>query len=410
MNEPRSAADAHCIIVGASHAGVQSALRLRRLGFEGRITMLGDEPHAPYHRPPLSKDYLTGEKPQERIALVPEAGYAKNGIDLRRDERATGVHCETRMLKLQDDRYLNYDHLILALGARVRRLNIQGSDLPGIHYLRNIGHVNAIRDQVVAGGKAVVVGGGYIGLETAASLRKLGMDVTIVESLERVLQRVTGKVVSNFYRRLHESQGVKIIESDQVTHFEGTKSVRAVQLASETRLPADLVIVGIGVIPNTEIAATAGLAVDNGICVDQFARTADEHVYAVGDCASFVHPLYDRRVRIESVQNAGEQALAAARSIVGAPEPYTAVPWFWSDQFDVKLQIAGLSHGADEVLVRGDAHEGAGFSVLHIKDGRLLAIDAINATKDFVHGRKLIAEGVELDPARAIDATLPLAP
>ncbi len=401
-------AEQHCIIVGASHAGVQCALRLRRLNFEGRITILGEEAHTPYHRPPLSKDYLTGARELDRIALVPEAGYDKNKIDLRRGERALAVHCDSRTLTLTDERYLKYDYLVLALGARVRRLNVPGSDLAGIHYLRNVDDVNAIREEAVAGKNAVVVGGGYIGLETAASLRKLGMDVTIVESMPRVLQRVTGRVVSDFYRQLHTSQGVQIVESDQVRHFEGSKRVRTVELESGMRLPADLVVVGIGVIPNTEMAATAGLAVDNGICVNEFAQTADPCVYAIGDCASFVHPLYDQRMRIESVQNAGEHGLTAARSIVGAPEPYATVPWFWSDQYHVKLQIAGLPVNTDETLIRGDDRSSDGFSVLHLQDGKLLAIDAINRPKDFMQGRKLIAEARPIDPDRLKDPAIPL--
>lgn len=403
-----SSADQHCIIVGASHAGVQCALRLRRLKFEGRITIVGEEVHAPYHRPPLSKDYLTGARALDRIALVPEAGYAKNKIDLVRGERAVAVNCDSRTLQLQGGRSLTYDHLVLALGARVRRLDVPGAELAGVHYLRDINDVNAIREEATAAKRAVVIGGGYIGLETAASLRKLGLEVTIVEAMQRVLQRVTGSVVSDFYRELHTSEGVQILESQQVQGFEGGQRVRAVQLESGLQLPADLVVVGIGVIPNTEMAATSGLAVDNGICVNEFAQTADPNVYAIGDCASFVHPLYDQRMRIESVQNAGEQGLAAARCIVGAPEPYATVPWFWSDQYHVKLQIAGLPVDTDSTLVRGDDRNTDGFSVLHLKDGKLIAIDAINRAKDFMQGRKLIAEGKQIDPEQLKDPTIPL--
>lgn len=409
MSPTESGGNEHCVIVGASHAGVQCATRLRRLGFAGRVTLVSEERHNPYHRPPLSKDYLTGEKTQDRLSLLPAAGFAKSNIELRCGERAVALDRATRTLQLQDQTSLNYDHLVLALGARARRLDANFPET-GVHYLRHIDDVGAIQAHARADGRAVVVGGGYIGLEVAASLRKMGMAVTLVEAMERVLQRVTGETVSDFYRRLHASHGVTIIESDHVVDFDGEKAIRSVRLASGRQFSADLVVVGIGVIPNTDIAQAAGLEVENGICVNEFAQTNDPHVYAIGDCASIAHPLYSERLRIESVHNAGEGALAAARSIVGSPEPYTAVPWFWSDQYDVKLQIAGLPLDADKTLVRGDPNDDAGFAVLHLRGKHLVAIEAINRAKDFVQGRKLITDEVELDPEQLMDPSVPLAP
>ena len=395
-----------CVIVGASHAGVTCALRLRRLGWTGSITLVGEEPQVPYHRPPLSKDYLKGAKERESILLSGAASYEKADVDLLLSVRVETIDRERHRISTADGTYFEYDKLVLATGARARELPFAKPEVPGVCYLRSMADVDRIRDTANAGGNAVIIGGGYIGLETAASLRSLGVQVTVLEAMDRVLQRITSEPVSTFFTRVHREEGVEIREQSQVSGLIGTKSVEAVHLDSGEQIEADLVIIGIGVIPNTEMAAAAGLKVNNGICVDEFARTDDPDIYAIGDCSNFVHPRYDRQMRLESVQNANDQALTAAKSITGQPEPYNTVPWFWSDQYDVKLQIAGLAEGYDEIVVRGDSTTGRAMSVLYLQNKKLLAVDALNSPRDFVQGKKLILSGATLDSEVLVDPSV----
>ncbi|MBT8079701.1 MAG: FAD-dependent oxidoreductase [Gammaproteobacteria bacterium] len=397
-----------CVIVGAGHAGAQLATRLRRLGWQGAITLVGEEAHLPYHRPPLSKDYMKGVKSLGNVLLNPEVAYRNADIDLLLGEQVRNIDRDSCHVTLASGKDLRYDKLALATGSRPRQLPVPGADTDGVFYLRNVDDVDRIRNAVVAGGNAVVIGGGYIGLEAAASLRTLGMNVTVVEAMERVLQRVTCECVSSFFARVHAEEGVEIRTGTAVSGIRGKSKVSGVETGGGEQIPADLVVVGIGIVPNVELAENAGLETDNGIAVNQFAQTSDRDIYAVGDCTSFVHPRYQRRIRLESVQNANDQAVTAARSICGQNEPYDALPWFWSDQYDVKLQIAGLAEGAAEIVVRGDTGSGRSASVLYLKDDRLLAVDAMNNPRDFVFGKKLITENARLDPAVLADSDSPL--
>ena len=397
-----------CVIVGASHAGTQVATRLRRYGWDSDIHLVGEEPHLPYHRPPLSKDYLKGIKPKNGIPLHSEAAYDRANVQLMLGKRVVDLDRHRKNVTLDAGETLAYTNLILALGARPRELSVPGAEVSGTYYLRDTDDVDRIRSAVTGGGKAVVIGGGYIGLETTASLRMLGMEVTVIEAIDRVLQRVTCAPVSSFFRRVHTEEGVVILESSQVTRILGETHVVAVELSNGEIVDADLVIIGVGVLPNVELAKSAGLAVSNGIDVDSQARTSDPHVYAVGDCACFVHPVYARRIRLESVQNANDQAVIAARTICGESVAYDSVPWFWSDQFDVKLQIAGLAPRECEILVRGDPAQDRRASVLYVEDGTLRSIDAINNARDFVAAKKLILSELQLDSKKALNPDVPL--
>ncbi len=400
--------DSRCVIVGASHAGVQAATRVRRLGWKGSITLIGDEPRIPYHRPPLSKDYLKGAKSVDSIHLHPEAAYQNSEIKLMLGKRVERIDRDAKQVSIASSDSLPYDKLLLAVGSRPKELPIPGTELQGACYLRDLADVDRIRAAVQRGARAIIVGGGYIGLEAAASLRFLGMKVTVLEALDRVLQRVTCETMSAFFARVHKEEDVDIRVGADVKSIVGDESVNGVELGSGEILDADLVVIGIGIVPNIELAEEAGLATGNGVEVNRFAQTSDLDIYAVGDCASFTHPRYEKHIRLESVQNANDQAIAAAKAICGQPEPYDAVPWFWSDQYDVKLQIAGLAEGADEMITRGDPHAGRCMSLLYLKDHKLLAVDAINSPRDFVFGKKLIIEGARFDSAKLADAEIPL--
>ena len=396
----------HCIIVGGSHAGAQAAASLRQEGWSGAITLISAEPILPYHRPPLSKAFLCGGKSDDELLIRPADFYAKQGIEVRLDTRVTRVDAASRTLSCDDGTQLAYSHLILATGADVRRLSVPGSELPGVCYLRGRDDVLAIRNHLKPGGRAVIVGGGYIGLETAASLRKQGMQVVVLEAQCRVLQRVTAAEVSDFYTRVHREEGVEVMLEAAIDHIAGDKTVEAVVLSDGRTLPADLVVVGIGVLPNVELARQMGLEVDNGIRVDEHARTALDDVYAVGDCSFHYNPIYATWLRLESVQNATDQARTAALAICGKAAPYKALPWFWSDQYDLKLQIAGLSTGYDQVVIRGDSRHGRSFSAFYLREGRLLAVDAVNRPKEFTFTKRFLAEGRSADAQRLADESV----
>ncbi len=400
--------DGRCVVVGASHAGAQVATRLRKLGWQGSIKLIGEEQHLPYHRPPLSKDYLKGVKSKEGIILHAELAYAKSDIDLMLGHRVELIDRDNKTVELQTGEQIGYDKLVLAVGSRPRELPLPGTELGGVHYLRDVDDVDRIRATASQGGRAVIIGGGYIGLETAASLRHLGMEVTVIEALDRVLQRVTCEPVSRFFTRIHREEGVDIRVQTQVKAIHGDNAVTGIETASGEIIETSLVVIGIGIVPNTRLAEDAGLAINNGIDVNPFAQTSDPDIYAVGDCASSIHPRYERQLRLESVQNANDQALVAAKSLCGQSVAYDAVPWFWSDQYDLKLQIAGLAEGADEVIVRGDPDAGRSLSILHLKSGSLLSVDAINRPRDFVFGKKLILEGAVLNIAKLADDNVAL--
>ncbi len=402
------ALDGRCVVVGASHGGAQVATRLRRLGWRGSISLIGDEAHLPYHRPPLSKDYLKGLKTKEGILLHAEAAYTNSDVNLMLGSRVEHIDRERQNVVLATGDKLAYDKLVLAVGSRPRVLPLPGAELDGVFYLRNADDVDRIRAAAAKGGRAVVIGGGYIGLEVAASLRTLGMEVTVLEAQERVLQRVTCESISAFFARVHREEGVDIREQVQAKAICGDDVVTGVELESGEVIETSLVIIGIGVMPNTNLAEEAGLAVSNGIEVNAYAQTNDPDIYAVGDCACFVHPRYGRQIRLESVQNANDQALVAAKSICGHAVAYDTVPWFWSDQYDLKLQIAGLAEGADEVIIRGNHDTGRSMSMLYLKEKKLLAVDAINRPRDFVFGKKLILDQAMLDTNKLADSDITL--
>lgn len=398
------------VIVGAGQAGVQAAESLRRGGYAGAVTLIGEEPVAPYQRPPLSKAYLAGTMDLERVILKPEATLAEDEIAFVPATRITAIDRAARTVTAEDGRSWTYEHLILATGSRVRRLPVEGAQLAGVHYLRTTADVDGLRPELVAGARLAVIGGGYIGLEVAAVARKAGLVVTVIEAADRVLARVTMPEISAFYQDLHRAEGVTVLTGTGVTALEAGADparVGAVRLADGSTVPADLVLVGIGIIPNAELAAQAGLATTNGIDTDANARTSDPAIFAIGDCASRPLAHYgDRRGRLESVHNALEQAKLAAAAILGAPPPPLEAPWFWSDQYDVKLQIAGLSTGAARTVLRGDPATRR-FAAFHLApDNRLLAVDAVNSAPEFIVGRQLIARQQAVAPEKLADMSI----
>ena len=397
-----------CVVVGASHAGAQVAANLRQRAWDGEIRLIGEEPWLPYHRPPLSKTFLAQSQSPNDILIRPQASYAKADIATELSTRVTRIDTENRQVYLEDGSALDFDALVLATGARARALPIPGSELDGVHRLRNAEDVLAIRRRVASGRDAVIVGGGYIGLETAASLRQAGMNVTILEAQSRVLQRVTSAEISAFYQRVHREEDVRILTDARITEFQGKGSVQAVCLDGQAPLPADLVIVGVGVTPETSLAEAAGLDVDDGIVVDEFAETSTPGIYAVGDCTRHYNPIYKRWLRLECIQNATDQAKTVAAALTGNPSPYSALPWFWSDQYDMKLQIAGLSQGADNIVLRGEVARGRSFAAFYFKGARLLACDAVNRPIDFSVSKKIISQGLPVSADAVADESLDL--
>ncbi|WP_321938149.1 NAD(P)/FAD-dependent oxidoreductase [Paraburkholderia sp. J8-2] len=396
----------HCVIVGGGHAVAQLAASLRQEGWTGPVTLVSAEAVLPYHRPPLSKTFLCGNDCDDTLLIRPREFYEKQAIDVRLGVRARAIDREMRRVTLDDGTSLAYDKLVLATGAHVRRLNVPGDSLANVFYLREIADVHALRQAIVPGARAVIVGGGYIGLEAAASLRKLGLDVTVLEAQSRVLQRVTAPEVSAFYTRVHEEEGVRLLTGVAVEAIEGEGRVRGVRLGDGRWLEADLVIVGVGVLPAVALAEQAGLKIDNGIVVNEHARTSDPDIYAIGDCTRHFNPIYARWLRLESVQNANDQARTAALALCGKPAPYRALPWFWSDQFDLKLQIAGLSEGFDDVVTRGDPRNGRSFAAFYYRQGRLIAVDAVNRPKEFMMSKRFLAEQQSADPQRVADESI----
>ena len=336
------------VVIGAGHAAGQAVASLRQDGFDGAIELIGDEPHLPYQRPPLSKQYLSGEQGLDKVYLRPAAFYEERKITLHLGKRAETIDRAAHEVMLGDGTKLHYDKLLIATGSRVRLLNITGSNLTGIHYLRTIADVDTIRAEFAPGKRIIIVGGGYIGLEVAAVAVKAGLNVTVLEMEDRILKRVTTEAMSAFYHQLHSGRGVNIRTSAKVSGFAGNGRIDAVLTDTGERLPADLAIVGIGIIPNIELAAAAGLACENGVLVDDHCRTADPDIYAAGDCTNHPNALLGRRLRLESVPNAMEQARVAAVNMNGGDATYSSIPWFWSDQYELKLQMAGFSADADQ--------------------------------------------------------------
>jgi 3-phenylpropionate/trans-cinnamate dioxygenase ferredoxin reductase subunit len=394
------------VIIGAGQAGGQTALSLRQLGFDGKITMIGEEAYVPYERPPLSKGFLAGDVPEERLFMRPAALYAEKNITWLNNATVAHIDRVGKTVHLADGQRLPYAKLVLATGGRVRKMECPGADLPGVHYLRNIEDVRGFRGKLVSGVKLVIVGGGYVGLEVAAVAIKRGCKVTVIEALPLVLNRVTAPEMSLFYADVHRAAGVDIRTSTLVTAFEGAGKVERVVTSNGT-LEADLAIVGIGIVPNVELAQAAELAVDNGIMVDEYTRTADPDIFSAGDCTNHFNVALGERLRLESVPNALAQGKAAALAIMGRPEPVTEVPWFWSDQYDLKLQMTGLSKPGDQIVIRGSMAERK-FSACYLRDGVFVACQSVNMAKDFIQSKKLIATRVRPDPARLADPAVAL--
>jgi 3-phenylpropionate/trans-cinnamate dioxygenase ferredoxin reductase subunit len=393
------------VIIGAGQAGAQAVQTLRAEGFAGPITMVGDEAYAPYQRPPLSKAYLLGTFERPRLFLKADAYYAENGCDLILNTHVQAIHRAERSVELADGRKLSYDKLLLTTGARVRKLKCPGADLPGVHYLKTIADVDGLQEVFQPGKRIAIVGGGYIGLEVAAVGAKRGLEVTVFEAMDRLMARAVSPQLSAFYAAEHEKAGVKLKLKTGVEAFEGSGKVERV-IAGGQSYDADIVLVGIGVVPCDELAVQAGLASEDGIVVDQNARTGDPHIWAAGDCTRHVGR-EGHAIRLECVQNAIDQAKHAALAMVGKPRTYSEVPWFWSDQYDLKLQIAGLARPTDRLVLRGDPASRK-FAVFHLRDGAVAAVEAVNAAPEYMIGRKLVAEGKKIAPEVLADISVPM--
>jgi 3-phenylpropionate/trans-cinnamate dioxygenase ferredoxin reductase subunit len=396
---------ADVVIVGTGHGGAQAAIALRQHGFEGSILMIGRDGEPPYERPPLSKDYLAGEKPFERMLIRPSEFWAERGIELMLATNVGKVDPAAKELTVSGGAAVGYGTLIWAAGGDARRLSCPGAQLAGIHTVRDRADTDALRSDLAAGARrAVVIGGGYIGLEAAAVLRKLGCEVTVLEMLSRVLARVAGEDLSRFYEAEHRAHGVDIRLEAEVEAIEGEERVTGVRLAGGEVIPCEIVVAGIGIVPSVGPLIAAGAAGANGVEVDPFCRTSLPHIYAIGDCAAHANPHAGGAViRLESVQNANDMATTAAKAICGDPQPYEAVPWFWSNQYDLKLQTVGLSLGHDTTVLRGNPGERS-FSVVYLRGGQVIALDCVNRTKDYVQGRKLVEARAAIAPEALLAA------
>ena len=401
-----TSADAHVVIVGAGHAGGTLAALLRQYGHAGAVTLVGEEPIPPYQRPPLSKAWLKGDADADSLALKPLEFYAANRIDFRPSVRGVGIDRARKVLALSDGSELAYDVLVLATGARPIRLPIPGADLDGILELRTAADAEALKGALGPGRTMAVVGGGYIGLEATASARALGAEAVVLEREPRILARVAGEVLSNFFRQAHEGHGVRFLTGASVTGFRGEGGkVTGVELADGRVIDCDLALVGVGAVPNQELAQEAGLAVNRGVVVDLEARTSDPAIFAIGDVTLRPMPIYGRDFRMESVPNALEQAKQVACAITGRPAPAGETPWQWSDQYDIKLQIAGYNFDSDQSLVRGDPASGH-FAIFHLKGDQVQAVEAINSPPEFMMGRQLIGSRRPVDKQRLADTSV----
>ena len=383
------------VVIGSGQAAIQTVMSLKRNEFTGSIKVIGEEDHLPYQRPPLSKDFLLEEYKPERVSLKKKEFYEENGVDLILGKRAESIDTILKEITLSDENKIRYDQLIIATGSRVRKLNVPGSDKKGIYYLRDLDDANALKQRLKKNKKMVIVGAGYIGLEVASVAASLGVEVTVIEMANRVMNRTVDPIISSYYQKLHESHGVKIHLDNGLKAFEGGDSVNAVLCSDGLILEADLVVIGAGVLPNQEIAIEAGLECNNGIMVNEFGETSTAHVYACGDCTNHPNKGLNTRLRLESVHNAMEQSKTVANTIMGNKEPYDQVPWFWSDQYDHKLQLVGISGDHDEVVMRGLESEQK-FLLFYLKNSELIAVNAINSSKEFLICRKLVANKVKI--------------
>lgn len=398
------------VVIGAGQAAVQTVDTLRRKGYKGRLTIVGEESCLPYQRPPLSKQYLAGEMRRDRLLLRPEEFYEARSVDVRLGHRVEEIARSEQRVRLDDGSSLPYDALLIATGSRPRTLSVPGADLEGVFSLRSIADVERIRAQTSRGGHLVIIGGGYIGLEVAATARKSGLEVVVLEMTERVMSRVVCPQVSEFYAAEHARLGARIVCDAKVRELaarSGTRQVGEVVTESRGRYPADLVVVGVGVLPEDELALAAGLNCANGVMVDDHCRTSDRAIYAAGDCTNHPSGHYGVRLRLESVDNAVEQGGSAANNLLGSEVVHDKVPWFWSQQYDLKLVIVGISQGYDSVILRGDPSSRA-FSVCYLRDGELIAIDTVNRPQDHMAARRLIVAKPRPNVDKLADAGVPL--
>lgn len=397
------------VIVGAGHGGAQAAIALRQNKFEGSIAVIGDEPELPYERPPLSKEYLSGEKAFERILIRPAAFWEGRQIEMLLNRRVVAVDPEEHSVRTADGARIGYGQLIWATGGSPRRIACSGNDLTGVHTVRTRADADRMLAELHGVEQSVVIGGGYIGLEAAAVLAKSGKKVVLLEALERVLARVAGETLSRFYEAEHRAHGVDVRLGAAVENIEGKEKVTGVRMKDGEVIPAQMVIVGIGIIPAVEPLIAAGAEGGNGVAVDHQCRTSLPDIFAIGDCAMHANRFADDMpIRLESVQNANDQATLVAKTIMGREAAYDAVPWFWSNQYDLRLQTVGLSTGHDATVLRGDPASRS-FSVVYLKEGRVIALDCVNATRDYVQGRKLVVARLSIDPARLADRETSLA-
>ena len=395
------------LVIGAGQAGAQAVDTLRREGFGGRLVLIGDEPQLPYQRPPLSKKYLAGDMAAERLLFRHRSFYDEHRIELKLGVPAVRLDAASQQVELADGEKLGYDRLLICLGAGSRRLSCPGATLAGVRYLRALADVPPIQAGIKPQARIVIVGGGYIGLETAATCRAMGCHVTVLEMADRIMNRVVAPTVSQYFAEEHRARGVGIICDMRVVRIEGEERVENVVCADGSSHAADLVIVGVGAVATTELASAAGLACNGGILVDEHCRTSDPKIYAAGDCTDHPSPRFGRRVRLESVDNAFEQAKSAALNMLDRPSAHDRVPWFWSDQFDNKLLIVGLSQDYDTQVLRGDPASRS-FSVCYLKGTELIAVEAVNHSKDYMAARKLIAERAHLNPEKLADPLVSL--
>ncbi|WP_157219191.1 NAD(P)/FAD-dependent oxidoreductase [Flavisphingomonas formosensis] len=396
------------VIVGAGQGGSSAAVLLRQNGFSGTIAIIGREAELPYERPPLSKDYMLGQKPFERLLIRPPDFWAEKGVEMILGAEVVALDAGARTVSLRDGRIVGFGDLIWSAGGDPRMLDCPGSELAGVHAIRDRANIDAILAELPCVERVAVIGGGYIGLEAAAALRAMGKDVTLLEVLPRVLARVAGPDLSAFFEAEHRRHGVDLRTGVGVVAFEGRDRIEGVRLTDETFVPAQLAIVGIGIVPAVAPLLAAGAEGGNGVHVDDHCRTSLSHVYAIGDCAAHANRFAeDAVIRLESVQNANDQAASAAKAIAGAPAPYVALPWFWSNQYDLRLQTVGISAQHDRTVLRGDPATRS-FTVAYLRRGQLIALDCVNAVKDYAQGRKLVEAGAVIAPELLADASCPL--
>jgi 3-phenylpropionate/trans-cinnamate dioxygenase ferredoxin reductase subunit len=396
------------VIVGAGHAGGRAAQAMRAAGFEGSVILVGEEAYEPYERPPLSKELLQSDDGLERARLHDPAWYEDNDIELLTNARATAIDTAAKTVTLFDGGTLSYDKLLLTTGARVRELPLSGADLPEVHYLRDYNDTKEIRARLDPDARVVVIGGGFIGLECAASARSRGCAVTVLEVADRLMGRAVAPEIGKHFEEIHRSQGVDLRLGVKIAGIDGYGKVASVVLEDDEPVPADVVVIGIGILPNVELAEEAGIACENGITVDEFGRTSDPNVWAAGDVANQPNAFLGRRVRLESYQNAQDQAMAVARNMVGDEQtPYEDSLWVWTDQYDVNLQMLGMPEGYDELVWRGDPDAGA-FTLFYMKGGKIVAVNTVNSGRDMGACKRLIATGKTFDAAQLADPAVKL--